>query len=54
MRKKNISSLGNGIHSIEGNTWRFNNNVANSFDKHVRQSIPFYDQIQNYILVLKK
>ena len=47
MRKK--SSLGKGINSIEGNSWVFNKNVAISFDKHVRQSIPFYDLIQKYI-----
>ena len=47
MKKK--SSLGNGINSIEGNSWIFNKNVAISFDKHVRQSIPFYDLIQKYI-----
>ena len=47
MKKK--SSLGKGINSIEGNSWVFNKNVAISFDKHVRQSIPFYDLIQKYI-----
>ena len=49
MKKKKQLSLGSGIHSVEGNSWKFNKNVANSFDKHVRQSIPFYDQMQNFI-----
>lgn len=52
MKKK--LSLGKGINSIEGNSWVFNKNVAVSFDKHVRQSIPFYDLIQKYITSLSE
>ena len=33
------------LSSIEG-TWRFNDNVAENFDKHVNQSIPHYKDIQ--------
>ncbi len=54
MKNRKISSLGSGIHSVEGDSWKFNKNVANSFDKHVRQSIPFYDQIQSYICSLSE
>ena len=35
--------------SIVENTWKFDDNVANLFDKHVRQSIPHYDELQNYL-----
>lgn len=47
MKKKN--HYGPGINSIEGTSWRFNDNVSKQFDKHVRQSIPYYDGIQNYV-----
>ena len=36
------------LSSIEG-TWRFNDNVAKNFDKHVNQSIPHYSDLQIYI-----
>ena len=35
--------------SIVENTWRFDDNVAEIFDKHVRQSIPHYEELQNYL-----
>jgi tRNA (cmo5U34)-methyltransferase len=41
---KNIKDI-----SIVENTWRFDDNVANVFDKHVRQSIPHYENLQNYL-----
>tara|TARA_Y100000389_G_scaffold188076_1_gene210210 strand:+ start:35913 stop:36653 length:741 start_codon:yes stop_codon:yes gene_type:complete len=54
MKKKiNINNLGSGISSVEG-TWKFNKNVANVFDKHVKQSIPHYDDIQDYIVSLSE
>ena len=39
------------LSSIEG-TWRFNDNVAKNFDKHVNQSIPHYKDLQTYISAL--
>ena len=48
-RKQKKISLGQGLTTIEGTSWKFNSNVAKSFDKHVRQSIPHYDSIQKYI-----
>ena len=39
------------LSSIEG-TWRFNDNVAENFDKHVNQSIPHYKNLQTYISAL--
>lgn len=39
------------LSSIEG-TWRFNDNVAKNFDKHVNQSIPHYKDLQLYISAL--
>lgn len=36
------------LSSIEG-TWRFNDNVAKNFDKHVNQSIPHYKDLQIYV-----
>ena len=50
--KKNF--FGPGINSIEGSSWKFNKNVSNHFDKHVRQSIPYYDGIQNYVCSLSE
>jgi len=50
--KKNY--YGPGINSIEGTSWKFNDNVSNQFDKHVRQSIPYYDGIQNYVCSLSE
>ena len=38
-------SIDNKLTSIEGN-WEFNSRVSKVFDKHVRKSIPFYDDIQ--------
>ena len=34
---------------IVENTWRFDDNVVNVFDKHVKQSIPHYENLQNYL-----
>ena len=54
MKKKfNNRNLGSGISSVEG-TWQFNKNVANVFDKHVKQSIPHYNDIQDYIVSLSE
>ena len=52
MKAKNF--FGRGISSIEGSDWKFNSNVSNNFDKHVRQSIPMYDEIQKYICSLSE
>ena len=51
---KNKNFYGKGISAIEGTDWKFNKNVSNNFDKHVRQSIPMYDQIQKYICSLSE
>ena len=51
---KNKNYYGKGITSIEGSGWKFNKNVSNKFDKHVKQSIPHYDDIQNYICSLSE
>ncbi len=37
--------IDNKLTSIEGN-WEFNSRVSKVFDKHVRKSIPFYEDIQ--------
>lgn len=39
------------LSSVEG-TWRFNDKVAQHFDKHVNQSIPHYKDLQLYISAL--
>jgi tRNA (cmo5U34)-methyltransferase len=49
--RKNLISMGKGISSVEG-TWKFTDNVAKSFDKHVNQSIPHYKEIQKYVNLL--
>ena len=51
---KNKNYFGRGVTSIEGTSWKFNKNVSNQFDKHVRQSIPHYDDIQKYICSLSE
>ena len=48
-KRRKIIYFGRDLTSIEGTSWKFNSNVAKSFDKHVRQSIPHYDSIQKYI-----
>ncbi len=35
--------------SLVENTWRFDDNVANIFDKHVEKSIPHYQSLQKYL-----
>jgi len=35
-------------------TWRFNDSVAENFDVHVRQSIPHYNELQNYLVQLSE
>lgn len=37
--------IDNKLTAVEGD-WQFNSSVAKVFDKHVRKSIPFYDEIQ--------
>ena len=51
---KNKNFYGKGISAIEGTDWKFNKNVSNNFDKHVRQSIPMYDQIQKIHMFIKR
>ena len=52
--KKNKNFYGQGISSIEGEDWKFNKNISDNFDEHVRQSIPLYDEIQKYICSLSQ
>ena len=57
MRNKKIikkMSLGKGLNSVEGESWVFNKDVAKIFDLHVKQSIPFYDDIQKHISSLSE
>ena len=48
---RNLISMGKGLSSVEG-TWKFTDNVAKNFDKHVNQSIPHYKEIQKYVNLL--
>jgi len=52
MGSKNF--FGRGISSVEGTDWKFNKNISNNFDKHVRQSVPMYNEIQKYICSLSE
>lgn len=52
MKQKNY--FGKGISSVDGTSWKFDKNVSNKFDEHVRQSIPHYDEIQKYICSLSE
>ena len=47
--KQKSSSL-----SIIENTWRFSDNVASNFDKHVIQSVPNYLLFQDYVAKLSE
>ena len=48
--KKNIrKSL-----SLIEKPWRFNDTVAENFDQHVSQSIPHYEDLQNYLVQLSE
>ena len=40
--------------SLIEKTWRFNDTVAENFDQHVSQSIPHYDDLQNYLVQLSE
>ena len=46
-KKKSIKSI------VEG-TWKFDDDVAQIFDKHVNQSVPHYQDIQNYVVKLSE
>tara|TARA_A100001011_G_scaffold316719_1_gene335840 strand:+ start:72 stop:431 length:360 start_codon:yes stop_codon:yes gene_type:complete len=47
MKKKSIKSI------VEG-TWKFDNEVAKIFDQHVNQSVPHYQDLQNYVVKLSE
>lgn len=34
--------------------WRFDKNVSQAFDSHVRKSVPFYDEIQRMVIELSE
>ena len=40
--------------SLISKTWRFNERVADNFDTHVVQSIPHYNDLQNYLVQLSE
>ena len=40
--------------SLVEKTWRFNDKVAENFDKHVIQSIPHYQDLQKYLVQLSE
>lgn len=40
--------------NLIGKTWRFNDEVADAFDVHVAQSIPHYNDLQNYLVQLSE
>ena len=55
MRKKKSNSIKKkSIKSIVEGTWKFDNEVAKIFDKHVNQSVPHYNDIQNYVVKLSE
>ena len=49
MRKNHRKSL-----SLIEKTWRFSDVVAENFDQHVNQSIPHYEDLQNYLVQLSE
>ena len=53
MKRKKKLSFSKGLTTIEG-SWKFDNNVALSFDEHVNQSIPHYKDIQKYVCSLSE
>ena len=50
MKKK----FGNNITFVEGEPWKFNDEVALNFDEHVHNSIPHYNSMQHYISKLSE
>jgi len=50
MKKKFVDDL---ITAVPGE-WDFNEEVANSFDSHVRKSIPLYDEIQRVVVEMSE
>ncbi|ELY4477097.1 methyltransferase domain-containing protein [Salmonella enterica] len=45
LNKESVDEL---ITALPGN-WRFDHEVVQAFDEHVRRSVPFYDQVQTMI-----
>lgn len=52
MNKKD-SSVDETLTAVSGE-WEFDENVADSFDTHVRKSVPFYDEIQRMTVELSE
>ena len=45
--------IDNKLTAVEGG-WKFDSNISKVFDKHVRKSIPFYDEIQKNVSSLSE
>ncbi len=49
-----IRQINNNKLSLIGKTWKFDDKVAKNFDVHVAQSIPHYNDLQNYLVQLSE
>ncbi|MEF8982625.1 methyltransferase domain-containing protein [Thiohalorhabdus sp.] len=50
---KTLGNVDETISAVPGE-WRFNEEVSQAFDSHVRKSVPFYDEIQRMVVELSE
>lgn len=50
---QNESEVDKTLTAVSGE-WEFDEDVANSFDSHVRKSVPFYDEVQRMVVELSE
>jgi tRNA (cmo5U34)-methyltransferase len=51
--KRESRPVDDTISAVPGE-WRFDKNVSQAFDSHVRKSVPFYDEIQRMVIELSE
>ena len=51
--KRESRSVDDTISAVPGE-WRFDKNVSQAFDSHVRKSVPFYEEIQRMVIELSE
>ena len=51
--KRESRPVDDTISAVPGE-WRFDENVSQAFDSHVRKSVPFYDEIQRMVIDLSE
>ena len=51
--KRDSRPVDDAISAVPGE-WRFDKNVSQAFDSHVRKSVPFYEEIQRMVIELSE